>query len=80
MRRAPAVSEAQARVLRLARDAGVVRYEDVGHTPTLRSCLRNRWLAPRENGHVITDGGLAALAHFHADELMEKLWKGQGQG
>jgi hypothetical protein len=79
---APSVSQRQAEVLRLARDAGRVTASECLPTTvrTARACAHHRWLAPRggvENEHwIITDGGKAALAHYDADEAMEKLWRG----
>ena len=76
MRVAPQVSEAQAKVLRLARDGGHVLSVEC-HPGTFRSCCHHRWLAPRTVGYIITDAGLAALAHFDEDVKQEKLWEGR---
>jgi hypothetical protein len=76
MRRAPAVSEGQAKVLRLARDAGRIDRSKLARPQTLDSCLHHRWLAPRAGYCILTDGGRAALAHYDADEAQEELWHG----
>jgi hypothetical protein len=76
MRIAPAVTEAQAKVLRLARDAGRVVRAELARPQTVDACLRKRWLAPRDGYCIITDGGIAALAHYNADVAMERLWRG----
>jgi hypothetical protein len=76
MRVAPAVTEEQAKVLRLARDGGRLVREQLTRPQTADACLRKRWLAPRTGYCIITDGGLAALAHYDADEAMERAWRG----
>jgi hypothetical protein len=73
MKRAPDVSEEQAKLLRLARDAGLVVYADA-RPATLHACRRKRWLADRREGFVLTDGGRAALAYFDASKRMLELW------
>jgi hypothetical protein len=75
---APCVSELQAELLRAAHDRGLSHREAKSAAPvTLRACRNHRWLAERTRGFVLTDGGRAALAHFDASVLMEKLWQGR---
>jgi hypothetical protein len=83
-RLAPSVSQRQAEVLRLTRDAGRINQRECLPTTlrTVRACAVHRWLAPRgtttATSHwILTDAGRAALAYFDADVSQEKLWKGQ---
>jgi len=73
VRFAPRITESQSKLLRLARDGGTVQRENANPS-TFAACCGNRWLAKREKGYVLTDGGRAALMYYDADAEMERLW------
>jgi len=63
---APLVTDRQAEVLRLARDAGGIYQHQVPSASTWRVCVNNRWLKSNEDGGMygLTHRGVAALTYF----------------
>lgn len=64
MRIAPPVSEEQAKLLRLARDGGIVRRAELRDPRSYDSCVRHGWLSGLRGEATLTPYGQQALTYF----------------